>query len=81
MAIKKAVYEICPKCGALNAQVEGDEVIEGHDCPHVLKPPHAPPSPRGARHLLRNVIFVPGEETDMDYSQHQLRVALTQDPQ
>lgn len=66
MTIKKVINELCSRCGAVNARVEGDEVITGHDCPHRLKPPHAPPMPRGARYRLSDVIFVPAEQPDAD---------------
>lgn len=59
MALKLAIYEICRKCGATDACIEGDYVRYGlHDCPVPL--PEGPPRPKWAgRRLLSSIIFVP----------------------
>lgn len=58
MALKLAVYEICRKCGAVDARIEGDYVRSGlHDCP--VPKPEGPPTPRGGRWPLASIIWVP----------------------
>ena len=59
MAIKLAIYEVCRKCGAADARLEGDRVRYGlHDCPEA--PTGGPPVPKWAgTKLLRDIIWVP----------------------
>lgn len=59
MALKTPIREVCQKCGAIDARIEGDHVRYGlHDCP--APKPDGPPRPKWAGFVpLTSIYFIP----------------------